>query len=159
MGTEKMWTFWCVLKEGDNVVFCPNVAKSALTHFITSLFLSFIFFFLFLYALFWRSVTGKPPDIFVFISSFYLFMAWPHQQHSWSKCICHTNSASLIYLILFFHGSLFKKEGEKKTQLIQNILVGLRTGSANEWWSLQPLDMLEKWKSAESGVINPSHFA
>lgn len=82
---------------------------SVLTHFITSLFLSFFL------SLSPRSILEKCRRqssrhfCIYFLLLFIHDLA--HQQHSWGKCICHTNSAPLIYLIPFFHGSLFKGSG------------------------------------------------
>lgn len=39
---REMWTVWRVLREGASAAPCAEVAKSGLTHFITSLFLSFV---------------------------------------------------------------------------------------------------------------------
>lgn len=103
-GTEEL----CGIMSSGKKPVCADVAKSVLTHFITSLFPSF-FLPLSLCSILEECRRQASRHFCIYFLLLFIH-GLAHQQHSWGECICHTNSAPLIYLIPFFHGSLFKKE-------------------------------------------------
>lgn len=121
---------WRVLREGARVALCAAVAKSVLTHFITSLFLSFSL------PLSLRSILECHRQASRHFCIYFLLLfihGLAQQQQSWGKCISHTTSAPLKYLIIFFHGSLLER-GVKKTRTFKKKknLARLRTGKRKQ---------------------------
>lgn len=115
---------WRVLREGASValqlqlqlkVFQPTSLPHCFFHFHC----------LFLYALFW-SVTGKPPDTFVFISSFYLFMAWPNSSSPEANLLA-TQPQLLWNASSYFFMDHYGMGGWGSLEHLQN-LARLRTG-------------------------------